>query len=247
MDISTEILIMIFLLMLAITFGHYLKKSGHKYLQESGLTVILGMIAGGILNLLAVEDYLTKLSTHFSNLFMILLLPPIIFESGYNMNKKPFFKNFGTVLAYSFLGTFIAIFTSSTLFYLVGQFEWLSPMFTWQEAFAFGSLISATDPVSVLAIFKEMDANVNLYAIVFGESIFNDAISMVMYDTVISSGKVEHSMSEQIGLSCASFFIDFFGSLLIGAVSALLIAFILKRQASYIREQNHTDAKLSTR
>lgn len=42
--------------------------------------------------------------------------------------------------------------------------------------------------MSVLAIFKEMDANVNLYAIVFGESIFNDAISMVMYDTVITAG-----------------------------------------------------------
>ena len=51
---------------------------------------------------------------------MILLLPPIIFESGYNMNMKPFFANFGTVLAYSFLGTFIAIFTSSTLFWAVG-------------------------------------------------------------------------------------------------------------------------------
>ena len=49
MAISTEILIMIFLLMLAITFGHFLKKSGHKYLQESGLTVLLGMLAGGIL------------------------------------------------------------------------------------------------------------------------------------------------------------------------------------------------------
>lgn len=131
MDISTEILIMLFLLMLAITFGHYLKKSNHKYLQESGLTVILGMVAGGLMKMLAVEDYLTKLSTHFSNLFMILLLPPIIFESGYNMNKKPFFKNFGTVLAFSFLGTFIAIFTSSVLFYFVGQISWLSPEFTW--------------------------------------------------------------------------------------------------------------------
>ena len=63
---------------------------------------------------------MTNLSKHFGNLFMILLLPPIIFESGYNMNKKPFFGNFGTVLAYSFMGTFIAIFTSSVLFYAVG-------------------------------------------------------------------------------------------------------------------------------
>ena len=136
------------------------------------------------MKLLSVEDYLTKLSTHFGNLFMILLLPPIIFESGYNMNKGPFFQNFGTVLAFSFLGTFIAIFSSSAMFYFVGQTD-LSPEFTWKDAFAFGSLISATDPVSVLAIFSEMDANLNLYAIVFGESIFNDAISIVMYDTVI--------------------------------------------------------------
>ena len=228
MDISTEILIMIFLLMLAITFGHFLKKSGHKYLQESGLTVILGMLAGGLLKLLSVEDYLTKLSTHFGNLFMILLLPPIIFESGYNMNKTPFFKNFGTLMAYSFLGTFIAIFTSSILFYFVGQTD-ASPEFTWKEAFAFGSLISATDPVSVLAIFKEMDANVNLYAIVFGESIFNDAISIVMYETVILAGTGDKTVSQEIFSSIGQFMLIFVGSLLIGAVSALLSAFILKR------------------
>ena len=41
-----------------------------------------------------------------------------------------------------------------------------------------------------------MDANVNLYAIVFGESIFNDAISMVMYDTVITAGDGESSVSK---------------------------------------------------
>ena len=81
---------------------------------------MIGVIAAAVLQLFSLEDYMTNLSKHFSNLFMILLLPPIIFESGYNMNMKPFFANFGTVLAYSFLGTFIAIFTSSTLFWAVG-------------------------------------------------------------------------------------------------------------------------------
>ena len=111
---------MLSLLMVAVTLGHYLKKSKHQYLQESGLTVILGLAAGALGRFLKQEEYMTNLSKHFGNLFMILLLPPIIFESGYNMNKGPFFANFGTVLAYSFLGTFIAIFTSSTLFWAVG-------------------------------------------------------------------------------------------------------------------------------
>ena len=188
---------MLFLLMLSITFGHFLKKSKHKYLQESGLTVMIGVAAGLLLKVLNVEDYMTNLSNHFGNLFMILLLPPIIFESGYNMQKNHFFKNIGSVLAYSFLGTFIAIFTSSALFYYVGQTA-LSPEFTWKEAFAFGSLISATDPVSVLAIFKEMDADVNLYAIVFGESIFNDAIGIVMYQTVMQTGLEDKTITEEM-------------------------------------------------
>ena len=68
-----------------------------------------------------------------------------------------------------------------------------------KESFAFGSLISATDPVAVLAIFKEMDADVNLYSIVFGESIFNDAIGIVMYETVKDLGTDEDkSLGEEV-------------------------------------------------
>lgn len=89
------------------------------------------------------------------------------------------------------MGTFIAIFVTSGLFYACSQgFE----PFTIKESFAFGSLISATDPVSVLAIFKEMDADPNLYAIVFGESIFNDAIGIVMYETVRDLGTGDKEM-----------------------------------------------------
>lgn len=125
---------------------------------------------------------------------MILLLPPIIFESGYNMQKRPFVKNIGSVLMYSFLGTFIAITFSSFFFYYAGL-GMGSYQFTMQEAWAFGSLISATDPVAVLAIFKQMDADENIYSLVFGESIFNDAIGIVMYNTVNKLGTDPNSTS----------------------------------------------------
>jgi NhaP-type Na+/H+ or K+/H+ antiporter len=74
---------------------------------------------------------------------------------------------------------------------------YLTQTFSASEAMAFGSLISATDPVSVLAIFKMLNADVNLYAIVFGESIFNDAISMVMYETVF---KVHRQSADSFSL-----------------------------------------------
>lgn len=48
------------------------------------------------------------------------------------------------------------------------------------EALSFGSLISATDPVSTLALFSSMNADADLYAIVFGESVLNDAVSIIL-------------------------------------------------------------------
>ena len=63
-----------------------------------------------------------------------------------------------------------------------------------KESWVFGTLISATDPVSVLAIFKEMNVNINLYSLIFGESIFNDVISIVLYRAITES---EFSEGEQ--------------------------------------------------
>ena len=68
------------------------------------------------------------------------------------MSKKPFFKNLGSVLMYSFLGTFIAIGFSSMMFYVAGQ-SGMSYPFEMLDCWTFGSIISATDPVAVLAIF----------------------------------------------------------------------------------------------
>lgn len=48
------------------------------------------------------------------------------------------------------------------------------------ESFAFGSLISAVDPVATLAIFHALDIDPILYMLVFGESVLNDAVSIVL-------------------------------------------------------------------
>jgi solute carrier family 9 (sodium/hydrogen exchanger), member 8 len=186
-DISIEILVVMALLLLALASGLVLKKSGHKYLQEAALTVIIGALAGLWLKQYRITKQIESITGDFHSLFMIFLLPPIIFESGYNMNKKHFFNNIGTILMFSFVGTFLSIFLSAIMFWGAGLTGY-STEFSPKAAFAFGSLISATDPVSVLAIFGEMGADANLYSIVFGESIFNDAVAIVVYETVIHSG-----------------------------------------------------------
>ena len=86
--------------------------------------------------------------------------------------------------------------------------------------------------------FKEMDADVNLYAIVFGESIFNDAIGIVMYETVLKMGSGDKTVSEEIMLATANFFIIFLGSIFIGAIFALFISFLLKRQSLVKKAEN---------
>ena len=182
-----------------------------------------------------IENYSTQLSKAFVNLFMILLLPPIIFESGYNMQKKAFFKNIGAIFMYSFIGTFIAIISSSVMFYFCGLAD-MTPFFSVSESFAFGSLISSTDPVAVLAIFKELNADLTLYSIIFGEAIFNDAIAITMYKAVLKASSSSTDYGLQILLSFKEFIVIFVGSMLIGGVMALMVSFVIKRLNSRVRE-----------
>ena len=53
--------------------------------------------------------------------------------------------------------------------------------FSWVQCLAFSSIIAATDPVAVLAIFKEVRADQTLYVLIFGESILTDAVSVILY------------------------------------------------------------------
>jgi NhaP-type Na+/H+ or K+/H+ antiporter len=76
-------------------------------------------------------------------------------------------------------------------------------------------------------MFKEMDADTTLYSLIFGESIFNDAIAIVMYRSF--SDMKTGDYAREIFRSFGQFFVVFMGSVLIGASAALLIAFILKR------------------
>jgi sodium/hydrogen exchanger-like protein 6/7 len=101
------------------------------------------------------------------------------------MKKRFFFRNIGAILTYAFVGTTLSTFTVAGIMYGVTMmFEHLAKSFTFLDSLRFGALISATDPVTILAIFTDLHVDVNLYAIVFGESVLNDAVSMVLTRTL---------------------------------------------------------------
>merc|ERR1719150_3122718 len=99
------------------------------------------------------------------------------------------------------------------------------------QSFAFGSLISAVDPVATLAIFQALDVDPVLNMLVFGESILNDAVAIVLTTTVVESRQLmEEGMSnmQQLGHGIYRFFVIFLGSAGIGSFTGLISAFVLK-------------------
>ncbi|KAM0873531.1 hypothetical protein ACQ4PT_038005 [Festuca glaucescens] len=103
-----------------------------------------------------------------------------VVESGFSLAPKPFFSNFGAIITFAIVGTFIASIVTGVLVYLAGLIHLVYRM-PLIESMMFGALVSATDPVTVLSIFQELGTDVNLYALVFGESVLNDAMAISLY------------------------------------------------------------------
>ncbi|TVU05293.1 hypothetical protein EJB05_48451, partial [Eragrostis curvula] len=89
--------------------------------------------------------------------------------------SKPFFSNFGAIVTFAIMGTFMATVIAGLLVYLSGLI-YIVYRLPLVECMMFGALVSATDPVTVLTIFQELGTDVNLYALVLGESVLIDAV-----------------------------------------------------------------------
>ena len=129
--------------------------------------------------ILTYGDYLV-FDTEF---FFLFLLPPIIFESGYAIDAEPFFRNIGKIAYFAFIGTFAGSFAFGIGIYVLGALGLAHP-FGFVNAMLFGSIMGATDPVTVLAIFTDLRVDLDLFAVVFGESVLNDAVAVVLYRAI---------------------------------------------------------------
>lgn len=226
---SMAIFFVLCILALGILLIHLMLQTGFSYLPESVVIVFLGALIGMIINMMSIRNIANwrKEEAFSPTAFFLVLLPPIIFESGYNLHKGNFFQNIVSILLFAIVGTAISAFVIGAGIYLLGLAQVVYKL-SFVESFAFGSLISAVDPVATVAIFHALDVDPVLNMLVFGESILNDAVAIVLTTAVLDSNDPLMSTSEAILSAINRFWLMFFASAGIGVLFALVSALLLK-------------------
>jgi len=201
-------------------------------LPESIAVIFLGAVVGLFMKILSNNDVLDlqEAETFNPTVFFLLFLPPIIFEAGYSLHKGNFFQNIGSILTLAIFGTAISALVIGAGVYILGVAGLVYEL-TIVESFAFGSLISAVDPVATLAIFQALDIDPVLYMLVFGESVLNDAVAIVMTTTILLMNHNPYAAMSSGSLMLFGFnhfLVMFFASSMLGGAFGLLSALLLK-------------------
>ncbi|XP_075393384.1 sodium/hydrogen exchanger 5 isoform X2 [Tenrec ecaudatus] len=191
---------------------------------ESCLLILLGLVLGGIVLAVAKKaEYQLEPGT-----FFLFLLPPIVLDSGYFMPSRLFFDNLGAILTYAVVGTLWNAFTTGAALWGLQQAGLVAPRVQagFLDFLLFGSLISAVDPVAVLAVFEEVHVNETLFIIVFGESLLNDAVTVVLYKVCSSFVEMgsDNVQATDYLKGIASLFVVSLGGAAVGFVFAFLLA-----------------------
>ncbi|KAK4992067.1 monovalent cation:H+ antiporter, CPA1 (nhx1) [Elasticomyces elasticus] len=227
---SWSLFILIVLLIVALFTSYLLQTRKIQAVHETVISIFAGMVVGLILRLTAVQTVLGAVTFDYQ-LFFNLLLPPIILASGYELHQGNFFRNIGTILTFAFAGTFISAVVLGAIIYAWTRIPLEGLDISFVEAMSVGATLSATDPVTILAIFNTYKVDPKLYTVIFGESILNDAIAIVLFETAqkYREGAAKGHLTvlspfESIGV----FLLVFFGSLVIGLIVGVGTSLLLK-------------------
>jgi CPA1 family monovalent cation:H+ antiporter len=185
------------------------------------VALVLGGLALGSLHLPVLEmiyqshrpEWLTP------DIVLILFLPPLLFEGSLKINARSLFRNMFPILLLANLGVLAA--TIITGYALHSEIE--IPLTT---ALLFGAIISATDPISVLAVFKDLSVAKRLSLLVEGESLLNDGTAVVLFQ-ILLAGIVTGNLS--IGGGIGQFLQAVMGGGLVGFALGYVASQLTKR------------------
>ncbi|XP_031830513.1 na[+]/H[+] hydrogen exchanger 2 isoform X3 [Nomia melanderi] len=206
--------------------GFHMTPKLSKIFPESCLLIVVGVVVGVLL--------FQASSVHVSPLtpdtFFLYMLPPIILDAGYFMPNRLFFDHLGTILLFAVVGTIFNTLSIGASLWVLGKsglFGCETPLL---DMFLFSALISAVDPVAVLAVFEEIHVNEILYIVVFGESLLNDAVTVVLYNMFEAYSEMGPSRILYTDLlsGLASFFVVAIGGTIIGVIWGFATGFVTR-------------------
>ncbi|TNN38846.1 Sodium/hydrogen exchanger 3 [Liparis tanakae] len=196
-------------------------------IPESALLICFGFLLGGIIWAADLVQTFKLTPT----VFFFYLLPQVILDAGYSMPNKLFFSNMGAILIYAVIGTCWNAASLGLSLWGCHQGGAMGDLdIGLLQYLLFGSLIAAVDPVAVIAVFEQVHVNEVLFIMVFGESLLNDGVTVVLFnvfDAFVSLGGSGINAVEIIK-GIVSFFVVAFGGSLVGFVFGLLISLVTR-------------------
>ncbi|MDQ3009794.1 MAG: Na+/H+ antiporter [Acidobacteriota bacterium] len=158
-------------------------------------------------------------AVHISpELILLIFLPALLFEAAWNLKLSHLRENLLPILTMASIGVGLSV-------GVIGLILHFGIGLSWGTALLFGAIISATDPVSVLALFKQLGAPKRLSVIIEGESLFNDGTAVVVFRILLGlvvGATTINSPGQLIVSSLRDFSIVVFGGIAVGAIIAII-------------------------
>ena len=195
--------------------------------RRLGMPYSVGLVVAGFLIALLPNSPEMPLSR---DLIFNILLPPLVFEAALQLEWRRFREELPLTLTFAFLGVAIAsLVVAAGMHYLVG--------WSWIGAALFGVLIAATDPVSVIAAFREIRAEPRISMIVESESLLNDGVAAVGF-AVLSA--IAAGASPDVSSVAPTFLWSLGGGVAIGLAVSAAILLIVGRTDDFLVEMTLT-------
>ncbi|EGR28403.1 sodium hydrogen exchanger family protein, putative [Ichthyophthirius multifiliis] len=211
---------------MTLTLGGILKEINKRFsIPYTPMLFMIGILAGIYRSSLGlIGQSVETISSIDPHSILIIFLPVLIFESGFNADWNIFRRQFGQI----FILAVPCVMLGSSLLMLCIKIilKYQDEYYTWPSAFMFGSILSCTDTVAVLALLKEIGTPKKFNSLIEGESILNNGTCIVLFkiSSMIIKGQIQSF--HQITLIFTTLTI---GGIIIGIIFGFISSFWIKR------------------